>query len=111
MAALGEELGLVGVFGILALYLLLISRGFRVGYLGTEDFGRLLATGLAFVMALQVFVVIGGLTRLIPVTGLTTPFLAAGGSSLVANWVIVALILRLSDDATKRENRMRASKS
>ena len=111
VAALGEELGLIGIFAILSLYLLLISRGFRVGYLGTEDFGRLLATGLAFVMALQVFVVIGGLTRLIPVTGLTTPFLAAGGSSLVANWVIVALILRLSDDATKRENRMRAAKS
>lgn len=103
VAALGEELGLIGVFGILALYLLLVSRGFRVGYLGQEDFGRLLASGLAFVLALQVFVVIGGLTRIIPVTGLTTPFLAAGGSSLVANWMIVALILRLSDDATKRE--------
>jgi cell division protein FtsW (lipid II flippase) len=102
-ASLGEELGLIGVFGILSLYLLLVTRGFRVGYVGTEDFGRLLASGLAFVMALQVFIVIGGLTRIIPVTGLTTPFLAAGGSSLVANWMIVALIVRLSDDATKRE--------
>jgi cell division protein FtsW (lipid II flippase) len=102
-ASLGEELGLIGVFGILALYLLLVTRGFRVGYVGTEDFGRLLASGLAFVLAIQVFIVIGGLTRLIPVTGLTTPFLAAGGSSLVANWMIVALIVRLSDDATKRE--------
>ena len=106
VAALGEELGLIGIFGILALYLLLVSRGFRVGYLGTEDFGRLLASGLAFAIALQVFVVIGGLTRIIPVTGLTTPFLAAGGSSLVANWMIVALILRLSDDATKRERHL-----
>ncbi len=103
VAALGEELGLLGIFGILALYLLLVSRGFRVGYLGTEDFGRLLATGLAFVMALQVFIVIGGITRIIPVTGLTAPFLAAGGSSLVANWMIVALIIRLSDDASKRD--------
>lgn len=99
VAALGEELGIVGIFGLLALYLLLVSRGFRVGFTGTDDFGRLLATGLGFVVALQVFIVIGGITRIIPVTGLTTPFLAAGGSSLVANWIIVALILRLSDDA------------
>ncbi|MCF8547619.1 MAG: FtsW/RodA/SpoVE family cell cycle protein [Pontimonas sp.] len=99
VAALGEELGLFGVFGLLALYLLLVSRGFRVGFTGTDDFGRLLSTGLAFVLALQVFIVIGGITRIIPVTGLTTPFLAAGGSSLVANWIIVALLLRLSDDA------------
>ena len=86
-----------------------MSRGFRIGYVGTEDFGRLLASGLAVVMALQVFIVIGGLTRLIPVTGLTTPFLAAGGSSLVANWMIVALIMRLSDDTTKREHTIGAS--
>ena len=99
VAALGEELGVFGVFALLALYLLLVSRGLRVGFTGTDDFGRLLATGLGFVLALQVFVVIGGITRLIPVTGLTTPFLAAGGSSLVANWIIVALLLRLSDEA------------
>ena len=98
VAALGEELGLFGIFALLALYLLLVSRGFRVGFLSPDDFGRLLASGLAIVVALQVFIVIGGLTRIIPVTGLTTPFLAAGGSSLVANWIIVALIIRLSDD-------------
>jgi cell division protein FtsW (lipid II flippase) len=96
-ASLGEELGIVGVFAILALYLLFVSRGFRIGFAGQDDFGRLLAVGLAFVVGLQVFIVIGGVTRVIPLTGLTTPFLAAGGSSLVANWIIVALLLRLSD--------------
>ncbi len=97
VASLGEELGLVGLFAILALYLLFVSRGFRIGFAGQDDFGRLLAVGLAFVVGLQVFIVIGGVTRVIPLTGLTTPFLAAGGSSLVANWMIVALLLRLSD--------------
>jgi len=97
IASLGEELGLVGVFAILALYLLFVSRGFRIGFAGQDDFGRLLGVGLAFVIALQVFIVIGGVTRVIPLTGLTTPFLAAGGSSLVANWIIAALLLRLSD--------------
>jgi cell division protein FtsW (lipid II flippase) len=97
IASLGEELGLVGVFAILCLYLLFVARGFRIGVNGTDDFGRLLAVGLAFVIALQVFIVIGGVTRVIPLTGLTTPFLAAGGSSLVANWIIAALLLRLSD--------------
>jgi cell division protein FtsW (lipid II flippase) len=97
IASLGEELGLIGVFAILALFLLFISRGFRIGFTGQDDFGRLLGVGLSFVVALQVFVVIGGVTRVIPLTGLTTPFLAAGGSSLVANWIIVALLLRLSD--------------
>lgn len=97
ISALGEELGLIGVFAILALYLLFVSRGFRIGFAGQDDFGRLLGVGLSFVIALQVFVVIGGVTRVIPLTGLTTPFLAAGGSSLVANWIIAALLLRLSD--------------
>ena len=97
IASLSEELGLAGLFGILALYLLFVSRGFRIGFSGQDDFGRLLGVGLSFVVALQVFIVIGGVTRVIPLTGLTTPFLAAGGSSLVANWIIVALLLRLSD--------------
>jgi cell division protein FtsW (lipid II flippase) len=97
MASLGEELGLIGVFAILALYLLFVSRGFRIGFTGQDDFGRLLGVGLSFVVALQTFIVIGGITRVIPLTGLTTPFMAAGGSSLVANWIIVALLLRLSD--------------
>jgi cell division protein FtsW (lipid II flippase) len=95
--SLGEELGLVGVFAILALYMLFVSRGFRIAFAGQDDFGRLLGVGLSFVVALQVFIVIGGVTRVIPLTGLTTPFLAAGGSSLVANWIIAALLLRLSD--------------
>ena len=97
IASLGEELGLVGLFAILALYLLFVSRGFRIAFAGQDDFGRLLGVGLSFVIALQVFIVIGGVTRVIPLTGLTTPFLAAGGSSLVANWIIAALLLRLSD--------------
>ncbi|MBG6108700.1 FtsW/RodA/SpoVE family cell cycle protein [Frigoribacterium sp. CG_9.8] len=97
IASLGEELGLAGVFAILALYLLFVSRGFRIAFAGQDDFGRLLGIGLSFAIALQVFIVLGGVTRVIPLTGLTTPFLAAGGSSLVANWIIAALLLRLSD--------------
>ena len=97
IASLGEELGLAGLFAILALYLLFVARGFRIGFAGHDDFGKLLGVGLSFVVALQCFIVIGGVTRVIPLTGLTTPFLAAGGSSLVANWIIVALLLRLSD--------------
>ena len=97
IASIGEELGLAGVFAVLALYLLFVARGFRIGFAGQDDFGKLLGVGLAFVVALQVFIVVGGVTRVIPLTGLTTPFLAAGGSSLVANWIIVALLLRLSD--------------
>jgi cell division protein FtsW (lipid II flippase) len=97
IASLGEELGLAGIFAILALYLLFVARGFRIGFAGQDDFGKLLGVGLSFVVALQCFIVIGGVTRVIPLTGLTTPFLAAGGSSLVANWIIAALLLRLSD--------------
>lgn len=97
ISALGEELGLAGLFVILSLYLVLVARGFRIGHQGIDDFGRLLATGLSFTIAWQVFIVIGGVTRVIPLTGLTTPFLAAGGSSLLANWIIVAILLRLSD--------------
>ncbi|WP_309069167.1 FtsW/RodA/SpoVE family cell cycle protein [Microbacterium sp.] len=95
--SIGEELGLVGVFAILCLYLVFVARGLRIGVSGQDDFGKLLATALSFTLALQVFIMVGGVTRLIPLTGLTTPFLAAGGSSLLANWLIVGIILRISD--------------
>jgi cell division protein FtsW (lipid II flippase) len=100
--SLGEELGLIGLFAILCLYMVFISRGIRIGIAGQDDFGKLLATGLSFTIALQVFIMVGGVTRLIPLTGLTTPFLAAGGSSLVANWMIVAILLRISDAVRSR---------
>jgi cell division protein FtsW (lipid II flippase) len=101
-ASLGEELGLIGVFALLCLYMIFVARALRIGFASEDDFGKLLAVGLGFVVALQTFVVIGGITRVIPVTGLTAPFLAAGGSSLVANWIIVALLLRLSDTVRKQ---------
>ena len=97
IASLGEELGLIGVFAILGLFVVLVSRGIRVGFMAQDDFGKLLGIGFGFTIALQVFVVVGGITRIIPVTGLTTPFMAAGGSSLVANWIIAAMLLRLTD--------------
>jgi cell division protein FtsW (lipid II flippase) len=97
ISSLGEELGLAGLFAILCLYLLLIARGLRISFAGHDDFGRLLGVGLSFVIALQCFIVIGGVTGVIPLTGLTTPFMAAGGSSLMANWIVAALLIRLSD--------------
>ncbi len=97
IASLAEELGLAGIFAVFSLYVLLVARGLRIGFSHNDDFSKLLATGLSFVIALQVFIVIGGVTRLVPLTGLTTPLLAAGGSSLVANWIIIGLLLRISD--------------
>ena len=102
LAALGEELGLAGIFAILALYLLMIYRGLRIANSHSDDFSRLLSTGLSFVLGLQVFVVAGGVMGLLPLTGLTTPFLAAGGSSLIANWAIVSLLLIISDSSLRR---------
>jgi cell division protein FtsW (lipid II flippase) len=100
-SAIGEELGLTGGMAVLLLFGLIVERSLRTALVCRDGFGKLVATGFAMVFALQTFVVIGGVTRLIPLTGLTTPFLSHGGSSLVANWVIIALLLRISDQARK----------
>lgn len=101
LATAGEELGLIGLTAIILLYALLVARGYRTGPALRDPFGRLLAVGLASIVALQVFVIAGGVTGLIPLTGMAMPFLAQGGSSVVTNWVIVALLIRLSDSARR----------
>ncbi len=95
----GEELGLAGVIAVLLVYTLFIQRGLKTALSLSDPFGKLLATGLSAVVALQVFVVVGGVTGLIPLTGKALPFLAAGGSSTVSNWLLVALLIKLSDAA------------
>ncbi|MGH4033809.1 FtsW/RodA/SpoVE family cell cycle protein [Actinomycetota bacterium Odt1-20B] len=99
LATAGEELGLTGLCAIFLLYALLVERGYRAGLSLRDPFGRLLAIGLASIVALQVFVIAGGVMGLIPLTGMAMPFLAQGGSSVVTNWIIVALLIRVSDSA------------
>ncbi|WP_283139887.1 FtsW/RodA/SpoVE family cell cycle protein [Rhizohabitans arisaemae] len=99
--AVGEELGLTGLMAILMIYGLIVQRGFRIAIVARDPFTKLLSSGLAFLLAWQVFIIVGGVTNLIPLTGLVTPFMSAGGSALLSNWMLIALLVRMSDAARK----------
>ena len=96
-AVIVNELGLVGAAGLLFVYLLIVQRGFKIAMLARDSFSKLLAAGLTSVFALQVFVIVGGVTKLIPLTGVTLPFVSYGGSSILANFVLLALLLLVSE--------------
>ncbi len=100
-AVIVNELGLVGAAGLLLVYLLFVARGLKTAVLARDSFSKLLATGLSFIVAMQVFVIVGGVTRVIPLTGVTLPFVAYGGSSVVMNFVLLALLLVVSDRARR----------
>ena len=101
-AAIGEELGLIGTTAVLVVYLLFVGVGFRVALRAEQPFLKLLAAGLTTMLGIQTFIILGGVTRLIPLTGITMPFVSYGGSSLLANFVILALLLRISDEVARR---------
>ncbi len=110
-AAIGEELGLLGGSLILVAFLLMVGAGLRIALTADREFDKLLAAGLTTLLGIQAFIIIGGVTRLLPLTGVTLPFISYGGSSLVANYVLLALLLRISDDSTRRINEGRVNQA
>ncbi|HZP29316.1 MAG TPA: FtsW/RodA/SpoVE family cell cycle protein, partial [Acidimicrobiia bacterium] len=98
-SAIGEELGLLGTIAVVTAFLLLVGSGYRIAVQSDRPFSKLFAAGLTTIVGIQTFVIIGGVTRVIPLTGITLPFISYGGSSLVANFVILGLLLRISDDS------------
>src|SRR6185295_13761609 len=100
-AAIGEELGLVGTIGILTAFLLLVGSAFRIAADATRPFAKLFAAGVATILGFQTFLIVGGVTRVIPLTGITLPFVSYGGSSLLANFALLAILLRISDDTAR----------
>jgi peptidoglycan glycosyltransferase len=102
-AAIGEELGLVGTLGVLSAFLLLVGSAYRIAVDAVRPFSKLFAAGIATILGFQTFLIVGGVTRVIPLTGITLPFVSYGGSSLVANFALLALLLRISDDTARAE--------
>jgi cell division protein FtsW (lipid II flippase) len=98
-SALAQEVGLIGVSALVLVYMLFSARGFRTSLLASDGFSKLLAAGLTFGFALQTFIIVGGILRLIPLTGITLPFVSYGGSSVVANFLLLALLLLVSNRA------------
>ena len=108
-AAIGTEMGLIGCAAVVAAFVLLVGAGFRVAQTARSDFSRLMATGLTLILGFQAFFIMAGVVRLLPFTGITLPFVAYGGSSLLANYILIALMLRISDEGAVAQAEMQSA--
>ncbi len=108
-AAIGTEMGLFGASAVVIGFILLVGSGFRIAQTARSDFSRLMAAGLTLILGFQAFFIMAGVVRLLPFTGVTLPFVAYGGSSLVSNYILIALLLRISDEGAKAQREMIAA--